>query len=204
MRSRSQRTENDKHVPRNLLRAVAWTGLGLMGLGCGHQAYIPPPPPEPIFRPAPAISVQTPGVTIEADDGAFAIGSAPVQSPFDMGASCLTNPATTNLELAEGQGARRVIIKLPPELAEVADGQTQLHGVLAICGVPPGTAGAASRHYLVQVPENRIAQTAGGRVSLVYEPFVDDSGDRKAWMLWLSRTPLPPSPYARSRAVTGP
>ncbi len=187
-----------------LTGASAVIALGFVA--CGS----PPPPPRPVIPVAPTFTapevayanvpgglVATKGVRVVAEDGSFELtAEKPFEPPFHQGATCLVEPIAENSEQGEITGARRVRVYVP-----AADAKEQvLYGLLSLCGAPPDATGAATRRYALQVPQSYIDATEGGRVSVVYEPFVDltRGNPSKAWILWLSQTPFPnPRPNAR-------
>jgi hypothetical protein len=133
----------------------------------------------------------TQGVRIAAADGSFVLTEEPFNSPFSQGANCVAAPSAENAQEGESTGARRVSVHLP---AAEGGEEVVLHGLLSLCGVPPTATGAATRRFGLQVPQEYVEATSGGRVSVVYEPFLDTAGaalDSKAWILWLSSTPFP-------------
>jgi hypothetical protein len=132
--------------------------------------------------PTAPLTIASPATTIATDDSSFRAASGEVMDPpyYSHCAPLPTNP--------EGykklRDARRVHVQ-----AEGVD----LYGVLAICRLPRGATGPASRAYRLQVPHEYVAATEGGRVSVVFES-VDVHGapsEHPAWELWLSRSPLP-------------
>jgi hypothetical protein len=176
-------------------------------VACAPEPYYYPPAPVPPQYPAvPGGVVLTQGVRIAAVDGSFVLTEAPFDSPFSQGASCVAAPSAENAHEGESTGARRVSVHLP---AAEEGGEVILHGLLSLCGVPPTATGAATRRFGLQVPQEYVDATSGGRVSVVYEPFLDGAGtalQSKAWILWLSSTPFPggTAPLGGSAApVTG-
>lgn len=127
------------------------------------------------------LTVATPATNISADDSSFRIVSgAVVALPFYS--QCAALPASPD-GYKKLHDVRRVHVQV-----EGMD----LYGVLAICKLPRGATGPASRAYRLQVPHEYIAATEGGRVSVVFEA-VDVKGaptEHPAWELWLSRSPL--------------
>lgn len=133
------------------------------------------------FRPVPGAVVATDGVTITAEDNSFRLTAGqPFTPPFSQGDNCLLAPASDNYGQAIATGARPVVIDL-------ANGR-RLYGLLSLCGAPVTATDPATRSYRIQVPEDYIAATSGGRVSMVFEPFTSGAPSAKAWILWLSET----------------
>ena len=59
-------------------------------------------------------------------------------------------------------------------------------------------AGPVSRSYEVTIPQDRVDETTGGRISLIFEhgepaSMIERGADRHqvAWALWISRDPIP-------------
>lgn len=183
--------------------AAATAALFLGGCpGYQPRAY---QPPQLRFGRVPSGLVATPGVRIAAEDGSFTLGDgAPFTPPFDLAGECPAKPEAEFPEDGLAAGARRVDVTVPEAMAQAAGVPTVVHGLLALCGVPPGATGAATRQYAIQVPTNRLRDTSGGRVSVVYEPFLFGSGDAggAAWILWLSQAPFPDVPSPRAYTST--
>ena len=128
------------------------------------------------------LTVATPATNIAADDSSFRVVSDQVVAP-PFYSHCAALPASPD-GYKKLRDARRVHVQV-----EGMD----LYGVLAICNLPHGATGPASRAYRLQVPHEYVAATEGGRVSVVFEA-VDVNGmptQHPAWELWLSRSPLP-------------
>jgi hypothetical protein len=152
--------------------------LALLGCSIGCAGA-----PRPAFRPVPSGNVATPGIEILAEDGTFRLYTGQMFTPpFTLGDRCVLDPTADNAGVGLANGAKPVIVKL-------ADGR-QLYGLLALCGAPSSATGPATRSYEIQVPEEYIAATAGGMVSVVFEPFTQSTLGAKAWILWLSQTTL--------------
>lgn len=128
----------------------------------------------------------TPSVVIAATDRSFEFQpNVLTQTPFFS--SCPERPETGNYGEAESGGARRVRVAYPG-FAE------PLYGILAFCGIDPNFHGAVSRSYQIQVPQDKVADTSEGRMSVVFEQYTppDRPGvNLPAWILWLSRQPIP-------------
>lgn len=132
--------------------------------------------------------ILTPGVEIVDEAGAFHMTAGqPWPVPFSLGDECILAPDASAPDAGLLTGARRVRVTVP-SLDE------PLYGLLQLCGVPPEATGPATRRYNLEVPQSYVERTAGGLVSLVYEPHQGQlpNGTPKAWILWLSRSPFPP------------
>jgi hypothetical protein len=134
--------------------------------------------------------LSTGGVVIEADDGAFRlVPGGEFKTPF-WAYDCPAQPTAQNYQLGLRLGARRVKIHHP------AAGGRPLHGVLAFCRVSPATRGPVSRSYNLEIPDERVYETTGGRVSMqaestgVTKPYSDGEANLPAWILWISEQPL--------------
>lgn len=191
--STSNRTYENAHV--TALRVTSLLAASAISCGRGRPAY----PKAPPYGPAPRVSVFTPGVVLTADDGAFTLDESGGPAPLDLGSGC-SRPGTEDVDFFVLAGAARVTVTLSPELATSADGEATLYGLLAVCGVPPGSSGPATREYGIQVPANRVEQTSGGRVSVVYEEFAGGASPDVAWVLFLSRRPFPTVSEAANRS----
>jgi len=141
------------------------------------------------WKRVPKAVLNTPGVRIVDDRGAFDInpGVEVVPPVSNVPTYC---PDVESYTIAEARGARRVTIWL-------ADWPQPLYGILDFLSVPSATKGAVARSMLLQVPPEYVEATSGGRISMVYEPSgvtVKLGGvecESPAWVLWLSREPLP-------------
>ena len=177
-------------LSRRLLARLCLTALALplvgattysIMLGCGGSAT----PVNTIQTgvTAPSGTLATPGVLIISDDRSFQIQPGGMFNTPYAGA-CPQNPTTENYGEAESTGARRVRIAFPG-LAE------PLYGVLHFCTIHPGFHGSASRSYRLEVPEEYVRATDGGRVSVVFERYDHAGVTHPAWVLWMSREPMP-------------
>jgi len=197
-------------------------GAALIGLtACGAPpappVYVPPPPP-PAVR-APATMLNTAGTTVIAADSSFELRPhAQIATPFAAG-TCPANPTTETFNEAIAGGARPVFVTSPYH-------NRALYGLLSFCPMPPGTTGPAARLHLVQVPQEYVNATAGGLISVVYEPITSlhqpaqhpgmlqlmgtpapqSTGSVPAWILYLSQQPFPgvavtPMPAAAAQFV---
>lgn len=140
-------------------------------------------------------TISTEGVRIVSDDGPpFTLTSDQAwDAPFFQGEDCLINPEVDNFGDALANGARRVRVYYPGHEGE-------LYGVLSFCGRVDGSIGPAARSYQILIPPRFVAETAGGRATVLYEyhnydrDTVRDNGyaraGAKAWILWLSQVPL--------------
>jgi hypothetical protein len=180
-------------------------GLSLLGGACAAhvpQPYVLPPaePPPPALKGVPQALIHTSGVTIRSADGAFQLqAGAQAATPFSS-PDCPQEPDTSNYELAIQAGARAVWVDLP--------GRPQpLAGILLFCDVPMSATGPASRLHLVRIPDQYVDATAGGRMSVVYEPMVARVGyeEKKVatWMLYLSENPVPGLVWSSSGSSGG-
>lgn len=138
--------------------------------------------------------IQTEGVVITSDDSmpgaSFRLSSEEGNFPTPFWAdNCIVRATADNYDLALRHGARQVRVHVPSR-------EEPLYGVLAFCRTHPQASGPATRLYLIQVPEGRVEATAGGRVSVVFEPtnyqqrYADGTHTFDAWQLWLSEFPL--------------
>src|SRR5687767_10793617 len=126
------------------------------------------------FKPVPRGDLATPGAEIVAEDGSFRIvAGQPFTPPFDQGDRCLLEPSAENFQQGIASGAQPVVVKL-------ADGR-RLYGLVSFCGAPADARGPATRSYQVVVPEGTIADTSGGRVAVVFEPFTSSRLGAMAW-----------------------
>ena len=130
--------------------------------------------------------VATEGVTVSAEDSSFVYETNKYfNTPFAVD-WCPTLPiGVDEYTKAEKKGAKRVRVKYP-NLAE------PLFGLLLFCKVPKSATGPGSRSYRIQVPDNYVQATDGGRISVVYEEVEASSKQVVNWVLWLSRTPFGP------------
>lgn len=158
--------------------------MALLASGCGGVS------PELWLRPDEG-SLATPGVIIEGEERSFRIvAGRPFRTPF-WSYDCPAAPTTRNHELAERLGAQRVRVT-HPAVSE------PLYGILAFCHVHPDVQGPTRRSYQLHVPDERVAQTEGGRVAFVAETtghmrtYGDGAHNLPAWILWISRRPLSP------------
>jgi hypothetical protein len=153
-----------------------FAGTYQMMLGCAGA-------PSREFNRVDRALLATDATVIAAEDHSFQFTPGPLMNtPF--AADCPDNPDTTNYAEAEAAGARRVRVTYPG-LSE------PLYGVLSFCGVHPEYHGSASRSYRLEVPQSYVDETAGARVSVVYERYEQGGTQYPAWVLWLSREPMP-------------
>ncbi|MBN4050207.1 hypothetical protein JYT28_00465 [Desulfobulbus sp. AH-315-M07] len=170
---------------------MRWLGIALLCccLSCGAS-------PSSWVRVQNA-QIKTAGMVIEAEDGSSSWSAAwfrlvtgePFQTPF-WAYDCPGRATTANFHLGEKLGAKRVRVHHPRV-------DQPLHGLLAFCWIHPEVQGPVARLYLLRVPDSYVAETSGGRISVVYEPqghkidYDDGERDVPAWILWLSRRPFP-------------
>jgi hypothetical protein len=176
------------------MRVVSGEWVGRAGglflvAAMGACASIPPPPPT-----GPQLGYRNVGygtildAEIEADpeQGGFKlVPGPPWPAPFAQGPDCLLDPTAANVRYAQSTGAKPVRVKVPG-LSE------PLYGLLSLCGAPPEATGASVRELQLQVPRERVEATADGRVSVVWGAHLAGGAElaQKAWILYLSRTPL--------------
>ena len=154
----------------------------LLALGC--TAALAGCVGEPVAPPAPdkATTVVTPGVAVVAQDSAFVIKNDLVTPMYANGYCDELKPTTENFGEYIGEGRAGVPVRVAyPGLKE------PLYGLLLLCRLPYGYSGAASRSYRIEIPQNFVDATEGGRMSVVYEPFTFEEQEHTAWALWLSR-----------------
>jgi hypothetical protein len=155
--------------------ALAATTYVLL-LGCGEiQVQARPNSSAPM-----PVTVSPPGSRLDDLQGTFAVDASQTPAYLEWRASCPAKPVTDNFK--EASGARAVRVTYPGLKAP-------LYGLLALCRLPEGYSGAASRSYRVEIPQSYVDATDGGRVSVVYEPFDYNGSELVAWSLWLSRDP---------------
>lgn len=175
------------HLRACLLRIVSLLSLGLV-VGCAHSQ---PSQVNLGFRSVPDGVLLTRDARIVDENGRFELTAGqPWAVPFDLGDECVLNPDASDPDAALLTGARRVRVIVP-------DVEEPLYGLLQLCGAPPNATGPATRRYNVEVPQSYVERTAGGLVSVVYEPHQGqfEYGSPKAWSLWLARAPFaPPAP----------
>jgi hypothetical protein len=135
-------------------------------------------------------------VAIVAEDRSFVIQPGQLMStPFHSG--CPRMPTTDNYPDAEAQGARRVRVVYPG----VTD---PLYGILSFCMISDQFHGSASRSYRLEVPQSYVDATEGGRMSVVFEQYGLNNQDYPAWILWLSREPIPQRNPLNVPMINGP
>lgn len=175
---------------RSLVNPAALIVLCAVTVGCAHA----PSQVDLGYRSVPDGVVLTRDAQIVDENGQFELTAGqPWAVPFDLGDQCVLNPEASDPDAALLTGAKRVRV-IVPDVAE------PLYGLLQLCGAPPDATGPATRRYNVEVPQSYVERTAGGLVSVVYEPHQGAFayGSPKAWSLWLSRAPFPqPSPRAQ-------
>jgi hypothetical protein len=154
-------------------------------LGCVES-----PPVEYPTLQVPQATLATPGAVIAQEEGGYEIHAGGIfQPPFWISGATL--PTAENYQEALAAGAHRVRISHP------GYPNGQLYGVLAFYKVFENFHGPASRLYRLEIPQQYIDSTDGGRASVVYEQYNYDGNTRAAWAIWLSRAPLPgPVPTA--------
>ncbi len=173
-----------------VIGATVYNGL----YGCASRGAAAPA--TAFNQRPPSTLLATPNVLIISDDRTFQIRPNQLM-PTPFAGQCPAAPDTQNYGEAEHYGARRVRVAYPG-LAE------PLYGVMSFCTIADGFHGSASRSYRVEVPEAYVQATEGGRVSVVFEHYPWETGTRPAWVLWLSREPMPqqaftpPAPARRS------
>lgn len=170
---------------RWVARCAIVIALAGLGPGCGGQSpnYV-----ESHWRQPAAITLDTPGLRILADDDSFELNAgAPARSPF-WSFDCPGRPIPGNAELGLRLGGQRVTVHHPAH-------DEPLHGVLSLCRVHIVSNAPVARSYSVRVPDNRVEEAVEG-VSVVYEQtgysinYEGGPVDVPGWILWLSRVPL--------------
>lgn len=141
-------------------------------------------------RPAPGTVVTrarltTDGVTLRAGPWSIHGGEAG-RLPAVRAAAYTERPCRGAVDAADAALAR-VAGAIDVEVIHPSSA-TPLRGVLLICEVPPTDRGPTSRSFELVVPADRIAETSGGRVSVVWE-LADAGGEQHAWILWLAESP---------------
>jgi hypothetical protein len=123
---------------------------------------------------------------IVAGDGSFEIKAGQtINPPFHS--DCMREPTSADFAMAEAGGARRVRVTVPSQ-------HEPLFGILALCSVYKEFNGALSHSYRIEVPDEYVQATDGGRVSVVYEKYdMPGGGWLPGWVLWLSRERFPKS-----------
>ncbi len=175
------------------LLALSLGGFCLVTGACGAhvpQPYVAPPlpPPPTPLKSVPHALVHTNGVTIRSAEGSFQLqAGAHAVTPFSS-ADCPEEPDTSNYVLAIQAGGQAVWVDIP--------GRPQpLAGILLFCDVPETATGPATRMHLVRIPDQYVEATAGGRMSVVYEPLMARVGFEQkkvaTWILYLSEHPVP-------------
>ena len=177
--------------------ALLLSSLSLFNVACaGHvpQPYVPPPeaPPAPVLKSVPFALIHTNGVTIRSADGLFQLrAGAQAPTPF-ASPDCPETPDTTNYQLAIQAGARAVWVDMPGPTSAACR-----HPALLRRARQSAT-GPAARMHLVRIPDQYVDATAGGRMSVVYEPLMADGRNIPTWMLYLSEHPVPGLVWASS------
>jgi hypothetical protein len=133
--------------------------------------------------------VVVPDTTIAAEGGHFKLATNQLFVPPFYGSEvCSDAPTPENYSAYEHKGAQRVVVQMP---------NMKLYGILQLCPVEAGYQGPASRLYRIEVPNSFVEATEGGRVSVVFEAYPASGffgwmkSKRHAWILWLSREPIP-------------
>jgi hypothetical protein len=134
----------------------------------------------------PLMQIQQSGVRIRAADGSFRLSAGHTFAPPFSSNCSGSRWYGTEADLEEwlnSRDAKAVRVEYPGYSGE-------LYGVLALCEVKRDFHGAASRMYLLEIPQAYIDETTNGRATQVYEKYFVDGEERPAWLLWLSRQPL--------------
>lgn len=135
-------------------------------------------------------AVATPGATIALDGVVVADKDLP--APFTV--SCKASPLIPDdFKAALAAGGQHVRVKVP-QLEE------PLYGVLSLCNIPSNATGPASRAHRIQIPEEFVAATEGGRISVVFEEVAGTNG-ATSWQLFLSRAAFPSADLAAAAAA---
>ena len=167
------------------VRANTWIVLALVVSGCAAAQT---------WNAVPLGRIGTEGVSLYEDladaEPSFRLTwEDDTWTPPFYADNCVVRATPENYDIALENGARRVRVVVPGR-------EAPLFGVLALCRTHPDARGPATRMYLIQVPAARVAATAGGRISVVFEPtnhqqsYADGRHAFDAWQLWLSEVPF--------------
>jgi hypothetical protein len=141
-------------------------------------------PVEQLKTPGSA-TLDTPGVMIDAVDNSFHFKTGDTFPPPFASRNCPILPiGSEEFSKARVYGAVPVRVTYPNLPAP-------LYGLLAFCQIPAAASGPGSRRYMVQIPNEYVAATDGGRISVVYELAEYPPNGIPNWVLWLSRAPFP-------------
>lgn len=173
-------------MKRVTLLKMAGTLALLLSVGCA----------APPWKMVPHGVIAGTGIRIEAANKSFVLESGKAFTPpFEV-------KPPSELEFADGEitaygntvpPQHRVVVYVPGR-------EVPLFGKLMFLKIWPQFDGPASRSYEVQIPSSYIDAATGGRLSVVYETYDDDSftnehgvttpRKRIAWALWLSDRPF--------------
>jgi hypothetical protein len=198
------------HLRANLVRC-ATIAAALLAVGVGCQQL-------PEYKHAPTAVLLTEGVRITRGSGdqGWELRSGesvptPIRSSFRAG---LSDGKLFHIERGHPKYPKKFGMPVIDALGEALRKRAQmvevfvsgrakpLYGVLALCPLAQNTPDSSVRRtYRIQIPAQRIEQATGGRISVVYEPYLhpDPGGftwgwerdyDAIAWILWLSDAPL--------------
>lgn len=140
-------------------------------------------------------SVETPGVVIRAQSGAFTLRSGEHFRPVGVSSCYAPNAPRMPVDNLVNEAAAGMRLGAHPVTVEVEGRAHPLNGLLLFCDVPSVAVGPASRSYRLVVPPRYVESAAGGRISAVYErvDFTNREGVAEwhyAWVLWLSDEPI--------------
>ncbi len=166
--------------------AVVVYGLVGMGVyfglfGCANKAAVKQ---QSFSYQVPQGMLATPDVLISTETNPPFVMTTGQTFTTPYWSNCPTKPTTENVGEGEQGGARRVRIAYP----NMPNG---LYGVLAFCRIDPEFKGSASRSYRLEVPQSYVEATDGGRMSVVFEQYAVGQQQFPAWILWMSREPIP-------------
>jgi hypothetical protein len=146
-----------------------------------------PRPHKTIWWPIYTGVVQTPGVTIRAQDGSFVWKSGKVfNTPafVDNEAWFRKMPTSETYVKSCDQHCKRVRVTVPGR-------RKALYGIIHLANRSEHSTGPATRSYQIQVPDRYVREASGGRVSVVYEYAKNSTtGRQTTWVLWLSDMPM--------------
>lgn len=165
------------------------------------------PLPLSTYSGVPQGLINTPNVTIKAEDGSFVLKSGETfNTPFS---SNKTIWWSTNPPKSDGFQACALTKSCVKVRVTVPKKDKPLYGYISFADVHPKATGPGSRSYFIEVPQRYVNEASNGRVSVVYEwvnttkttghaaiingvTYFDRMvGNKQAgWVLWLSDRPF--------------